>query len=225
MLTSRARTILAAEGPTALLRRGARFVARLLVVVERVYLYRIDLTELPPSPDSPWLDTFTTNFLCSNEDADRLVAQGYEDVRGWVLWSSRPLRRGAVAFCVYSGTRLAHVGWLGLSKEAKECFDDVPYAIDFARGEGWTGGVFTSSAFRGMGLMRHSYSRRLAYLRAHGCVMSRAMVRVGNVPSQRAISRTVASTRVRVLHLRLFGWHWLRQGPSEEAVPLASARG
>ncbi|MBE9505775.1 MAG: hypothetical protein IMY84_03085 [Chloroflexi bacterium] len=227
MLASRARTILAAEGPAALLWRGARFSVRLLakyVVIERLYLYRIDLAELPPSPDPPRLDAFTTHFLCSNEDADRVVAQGCEDVRERLLGSSRYLRRGAVAFCGYSGTKLVHVGWLGLSKEAKECFDDVPYAIDFARGDGCTGGVFTSSEFRGRGLMRYSYSRRLAYLKAHGCVTSRSVMRVGNEPPQRAASRTVASTRVRALHLRLFGWHCLRQASSEEVVPLAGAR-
>ncbi len=228
MLKSRARTVLATEGYAALLWRGVRFPAWLLakyVVIERLYLYRIDLAELPPSPEPPGLDAFATHFLCSNEDADRVVAHGYEDVRERLLGSSRHLRGGAIAFCVYSGTKLAHVGWLGLSKEAKECFDDVPYAIDFARGEGCTGGVFTISECRGKGLQQYSYSRRLAYLRAHGCVISRSDVRVGNVPSQRAMSRTVASTRVRALHLRLFGWHCLRQGASEEVIPLASGPG
>lgn len=226
MLASRARTILAEEGPAALLWRGVHFSARLLakrVLIERLYLYRIDLTELPPLPAPPRLDAFSTHFLCSNEDADRIVTQGYEDLRERLLGSSRCLRRGAVVFCVYSGTRLAHVGWLGLSKEAKECFDDVPYAIDFARGEGCTGGVFTFSEFRGRGLMQYSYSRRLAYLRAHGCATSHSVVRVGNVSSQRAMWQAVASTRVRALHLRLFGWHCLRQASSEEVVPLVRA--
>jgi len=151
-----------------------------------VFLYHHHLRERDATAFQPRLAEFEHRVVESNAQADELAASGYEDFRQLFLFSTRNLSRGAVAFCVYAGWRLAHIGWVAMSGTSKQCVDPYPFDVEFERGEACTGGTYTVPEFRGKGLMAYGYYERFEYLRRLGYTSSRNSVELSNASSQRA---------------------------------------
>ncbi len=192
-LISRARDILRTEGAGALLWHTLGFVGFLFRRVYRrqdVYLYQHNLVPRPRDNFLPSLESYDLRIVHSNEEANRLVAEGLEDFRSVFVFSPRSLeKRGAIAFCVYVESELAHIGWIALDEDAKSCIDVLPYSVAFGEGQVCTGGTRTVPKYRGRGLMAYGYYERLEYLRERGYVSSRNAVEVTNVASQKAHAR------------------------------------
>ena len=192
-LISRARDILRTEGAGALLWHTLGFVGFLFRRVFRrqdVYLYEHNLVPRPRDKFLPRLESYDSRIVHSNEEADRLVAEGLEDLRAAFVFSRGPLeKKGAVAFCVYVGSELAHIGWVALDEESKRCVDALPFRVAFEERQACTGGTRTVPKYRGRGLMAYGYYERLEYLRKRGYVSSRCSVEVTNMASQKAHSR------------------------------------
>lgn len=191
-LSARALAILRTEGSMALLRHtltyGA-FLSRRVIRYNRSYLYLHDVRAREEEKFLPRLDSWDVRIIHSNAEADAVAAEGFEDLRKVFVHSPESLRRGAIAFCIYVERALAHIGWLALTPQAKECVDRLPYTVDFANGESCTGGTYTVPRFRGKGLMAYGYFLRFEYLRRLGYSSSRNAVRVNNRASQKAHSR------------------------------------
>ena len=186
---ARSRTIIRQEGLLSLARHAVAFAGELNKRVFRrrdVFLYRHSLKERDSGAFRPRLQEFELHILENDARADELASAGYEDFRQLFLFSTRNLSRGAVAFCVYVGKRLAHIGWLAMSDTAKRCVDPYPFHVAFDQGEACTGGTYTVPEFRGKGLMAYGYYERFEYLRKLGYTSSRNSVERGNVASQRA---------------------------------------
>lgn len=192
-LTSRARDILRTEGAGALLWHTLGFVGFLFRRVYRrhdVYLYEHNLVPRPRDKYLPRLEAYDLRIVHTNREADRLVAEGLEDLRSVFVFSRRHLEeRGAIAFCVYVGSELAHVGWVALDEESKRCIDALPYRVAFGERQACTGGTHTLPKYRGRSLMAYGYYERLEYLRERGYVSSRNAVAVTNIASQKAHAR------------------------------------
>jgi hypothetical protein len=219
-LISRARDILRTEGAGGLLRHTLRFVDFLFRYVYRrqdVYLYEHDLLPRPRDKFLPRLDSYDLKVVHSNEEADRLVAEGREDLRSVFVLSRGPLKKGAIAFCVYAGSELVHIGWLALDEESKRCIDGLPYRVAFGERQACTGGTHTLPKYRSRGLMAYGYYERFEYLRERGYVSSRNAVDVTNVASQKAHAR-FAPTVYAVGHYKKLLW-WT----SWKEEPLASS--
>jgi len=216
------------EGWIALFVRAARFSRYLLgrtFRVERVYVCRFDLAGLESWPRPTVPRGVEVWVVASNDDAEVLARQGFEDVRELILRAERSLDAGCVALCIYHGRRLAHVGWVACSARAKERIDDVPYAVDFAHGEACTGGVFTFSEYRGRGLMPYSFRLRLEYLARTGRLASLAVVDRANTASLRAMSRVGPFVRRSVFHVKLPGVNYVRDdGPVEQVLQSLNER-
>ena len=186
---ARSRSLLREEGLLSLLRHTVAFAG---VFVRRVYrrrdvfLYHHHLVERDGSAFQPRLAEFEHHVVESNAQADELVAAGYEDFRQLFLFSARNLSRGAVAFCVYVGRRLAHIGWVATTETGRLGVDPYPFNVAFDQGEACTGGTYTVPEFRGKGLMAYGYYERFEYLRKLGYTSSRNSVEHNNVSSHRA---------------------------------------
>lgn len=178
----------------------------------RFYLYEHRHVVRDSTPFLPSLDAFDEYFVSSNDEADRL-ARDRQDFRDIVPRARLALERGAVAYCVYTGHELAHVGWLATSAPARRVLDHLGYNVDFESGEGWTGAAFTGVAFRGRGLLSYSCLRRFEYLLDSGVDRSRAAVDMGNAGSHRTTMRFGPRVYATGRQLRLFRWRRWKERP------------
>lgn len=189
MLFRRAFRLLKKEGPLYLLNRLFAFVRYLWgrwFAHRTVYLYEHSLVSRDRGQFLPRMDSWELRVMASNDDADRIAAEGFEDCREAFVFAHRSLDAGAVAFCVYAGKELAHVGWLAVDARGKKVVDKFPFHVAFENGQACTGGTYTIPKYRGLGLMPYGYFERFEYLRARGFTSTRNSVAVDNVSSHRA---------------------------------------
>lgn len=76
----------------------------------------------------PKVQNFTIRVISSNQQADELAADGIE-FRSNIRHARLSLDKGAIAFCFFVDGELAHIGWVALSKEAKNTFDHTPTGL------------------------------------------------------------------------------------------------
>ncbi len=201
LLVRRGFTLLRKEGPVYFAKRMFSFSGYLVrrhFINQTVYLYEHSLESRDRQDYLPHLDSWELRVIHSNEDADAVAADGFEDYRDTFVFARRSLDKGAVAFCVYTNKELAHVGWLAVDAEGKGAVYRFPFEVAFENGQACTGGTYTIPKFRGRGLMPYGYFERFEYLRARGFTSSRNSVTVDNVASHKAHSRFSPH------HL----WHW-----------------
>lgn len=212
-LLRRAKHIFRKEGLRPLLWRGFRYLKRILVTYLNVYLYEHTLSERNESDFLPRIHDFTFKIVHSNAEADRLAATMGCDFRQDFIGARAGLDKGAVAFCVFVNGDIAHIGWVGLSSEAKNSFDPVPYHVDFSSGEACTGGTYTVPKYRGMGLMAYVYCKRFEYLRERGITVSRNAVTVDNAASQKVHAKFGPRIYARARYLRVLNLKIWRERP------------
>jgi hypothetical protein len=218
---AKAVAVLREEGPYRLLKRILAFLVSGVAVDWTLYLYEHSLVERDRTRYLPRLDAWQLRVIHSNDEADAVAAGGFEDFRKAVRPARRRLQAGAVAFCVYVGAELAHVGWLALDQAGKDSFDRVPYGVAFASGQACTGGTYTVPKYRGHRLMPYGYYVRLEYLRRKGFTTSRNVVGVSNVASQKAHAGFDPAIRGIGHYRRVLWWHSWR----EEPLPDGPCRG
>ena len=163
-------------------------VRRYVLDYRRLYLYQHHHREWPEGAFLSPPDAFEECFVATNAEADALV-HGREDFRTIIRRARRGLDHGAVAFCIYDGSHLAHIAWLATSAEGRSALDSLGFQVRFDDGEGWTGAAYTVPAYRGRGLLTYSCYRRFGYLLQHGCRTSRGAVGVRNQVSHHATMR------------------------------------
>jgi len=208
--------VLRKEGPAGLLRRAGAFIAFLgsrAVCAETAYLYEHSVVPRDRNQFLPRLDSWELRVMRSNAEADAVAAEGFEDFRDAFVFARRSLDAGAVAFCVYVGSELAHVGWLAVDAAGKKSIDRAPYSVAFDSGQGCTGGTYTIPAYRGKGLMPYVCFERFEYLRARGFTSSRNCVEVSNVASQKAHARFNPTIYGTGRFRKVLWWHSWREEP------------
>ena len=209
----RAKDIFQTEGLAPLLRRGFNFVRGWFFGYGHYYLYKHTIEERNESDFMPRIDDFSVNIICSNKEADELAeATGFDFRRRFVKDKNR-LDKGAIAFCVFVGKELAHIGWVALSEEAKKTIDPLPYKVDFANNEACTGGTLTIPEYRGKGLMVYGYYRRFQFLKEKGVVASRNAVSTSNIASQRAHAKFEPKIYAEARYLKLLWWRFWKERP------------
>jgi len=169
------------QGPLALVEESTR---RYVFDVPSFFLYEHEHRRWSPGRFASLPAVFEECFVTGNAAADR-VAETHCDIRGLVPAARRALDSGAVAFCVYHGRDVAHVGWLATTTAARRAIDRLGYDVRFDRGEAWTGAAFTVPRFRNQGLLTYSCLRRFDYLLESGFLVSRAAVATDNAASHR----------------------------------------
>ena len=212
-LCREARRLYQSEGLVSLARRAFAFPFHWLWQHETYYLYATDiLMERSEAHFVSRLPPFTMHIVSTNEEADELEAHGLE-FRSYVSNARKRLEKGAIAFCFFVGNELANMAWVALSQEALASFNDPPLKVDFAAGEAYSGGVWTSPKYRGLGFNAYCYFKILEYMRERGKLVSRAAIAVPNVVSQRATGKIGTSVHAEARYLRILWWKWWKERP------------
>jgi hypothetical protein len=214
----RAREIYRTEGLMPLLGRGFIFLLGHLFYYESVYLYQHTIKARNEADFLPRTGDFTLEIVTTRRQADELAAAGL-DFGSHHPDGRRGLEKGAVAFCFFIEGRLAHIGWVAMNEEAKNSFDSFPYRVNFADGQGCTGGTWTHPDYRGRGLMVYGYFKRFEFLRERGFTSSRNAVAVGNIASQKAHVRFGPEVYARARYLKILWWRSWREWPVEGSPP------
>ena len=214
-LSRRAKQIYQTEGLRSLIRRGFAFLAYCLFERQTYYLYA-DRTEgflsLHEADFKPSIDGFILKVVSSNEEADELEAEGFQ-FRSHVQNSQQRLDKGAVAFCIFVGSELAHIAWAALSKEAQSSIGEPPYKVDFSNREGCTGDIWTNSEYRRMGLSSYVYTRRLRFMLNNGIVTNRTVANKRNVISQQYSAKVDSNMCGEGRYLRVLWWKSWKETP------------
>lgn len=232
MLMRRSVALLRSDGMAELLRHGLAFLGFLvgrLFFARTVYLYKHEIQLRERARFLPRLDSWELRIIHSNAEADQVAAEGLQDLRDVFVFSHRSLDKGAIAFCVYVGGELAHVGWVAVDAAGKNSVDKIPFRVAFAAKEACTGGTYTIPKFRGKGLMGYGYYERLEYLREKGFVVSRNSVTISNIASQKVHAKFNPVIYGKARYRKVLRWESWREmrlpgGPCRGMPPEAPDR-
>ena len=211
-LINRTKEVYRLEGLFPLLRRVFAYLRENSFCRGTYFLYEHHIIERDETEFMPKIDNFTFRILENVREIDELKLQGINlkphtaNVRQW-------LEIGAVAFCVFKDNELIHVGWVVLTKKAKEQLEPFPYHVDFLNNEACTGGTWTKPNYRGRGLMGYSYFKRFQFLKEKGICTSRNVVAIKNIASQRAHAKFQPRIYAKAHFLRLLSWKSWREVP------------
>ncbi len=205
--------VLQKEGLIPLLRKGFTFLARYFFRYGTYYLYEHTMRERNEADFMPKIQNFAVHIVSTNQKADELVANGF-DFRSYAIYIRRNLDRGAIAFCIFIGRELAHLGLVAMTEEAKNTLDPVPYRVDFLNKEACTGGTVTIPKYRGKGLMAYGYYKRFQFLRERGIVTSRNAVGTKNIASQRVHAKFGPRIYAKARYLKILWWQYWNETPT-----------
>ena len=165
-LLRRAERIRQTEGLIPLVRRGLAFARWNIFRYGTYYLYEHttdNIRYLNEAALMPRVDDFTFEIISTNGEADELEADGLE-FRSQAIHARETLDKGAVAFCIFAGRELAHIGWVAMTEEAKKSLDEFPFEVDFSDNKAVTTRVWTKPKYRGMGLMTDGIFIRIKHI-------------------------------------------------------------
>ncbi len=217
-LFNRAKKIFKDEGLYTLFSRTLRYIEKIgkrLFIFEHYYILEHTPRALNEADYIPRIQNITFKMIFSNHQADEIARQGFEDLRDRPIMvdARQCLDKGAVAFCFYAGSELAHSCFIATSEKAKNTFDILPYKIDFAHGQACTGGTVTLPKFRGNGLMSYGYFKRMEYLLQQGYKTSRNAISVNNTASKKAHARFNPDVYAKARLLKIAHWSFWKETP------------
>lgn len=215
-LLIRARYILRDEGFISFMRSVCAFLLYLasnLYIHRSLYLYQHTVKERNEADFLPRVTNITCKVISTNDQADDLVRQGFDDFRQQVPEFQSHVDKGAIAFCFFVGREFAHIGWVALTEEAKSQVDSYPYHVNFADRQACTGGTLTILKYRGKGLMAYGYFKRLEFLREHGITTSRNAVDIRNTTSQKAHAKLGPIVYARAYYTKILWWKFWKEVP------------
>ena len=223
ILARRGNDILQKDGLTALLTRAFKFLVRYFFQYGTFYIYKHTMQERNESDFMPKIKDFTFQIVFTNEQANELATRGC-DFRSYSIHATRRLEKGAIAFCVFVGRELAHVGWVAMSEEAKNTFDYLPYRVDFSNKEACTGGTLTIPKYEGKGLMMYGYYQRFKFLRECGIKASRNVVNANNIASQRVHAKFGPEVYAKARYLKILAWKLWKETQLPDSIQTNSGR-
>ena len=218
-LSRKAKHIYQTEGFLTLLQRGFRFLVYCVFEYRSYWLYDEPTpngTSLKEVDFMPRVDDFTFKLVTSNQEADEMEAQGFE-FRSQVPNAAEKLDRWAVAFCIFVGNELAHIVWFAMNQEAKDAFNELPYKLDFSKGEVCSAAAWTHPKYRRMGLNRYSHFKRSQYKADKGIATSKSAIAKANIAMQSSYSGPVPNKYAEGRYLRILWWNsWKERQLSAE---------
>ena len=218
-LFRRAKLVIRNDGSIAFIRSAFTFIVSRIFFYKTYYLYKYDIEELDEAAYLPRTQDFTLKIVSSNREADEMAADGY-DMRYWYPVYSKRLDKGAVAFCLFIGRELAHIGWVGVNSRAKASLGEVPYKVSYSNNEAFSGCVWTDPKYRRLGLQRYGYFKRRQFLKDCGKTVGRAAIATNNAGTITMAEKIGAQRYGRGRLVKLLGWQFWKERP----VNLGAAR-
>ena len=215
VLLRRAKDVFQTEG-LAVLARWA--VTRWLFEHADYYLYRNSVKDTSPTDFMPRIQDFTCKIVHTNDEADELATTIGSDFRQCFIDARERLDKGAIAFCIFVKSEIAHIGWVALSEEAKKAMHPIPQKVDFSANEAYVSGGVTIPEYRGKGLSGHNFAIRMQFLRQRGVTLIRGAVRVNNIAPQILALRHGAEMYARARYLRILWYKSWKEKPTTEAL-------
>lgn len=202
----RAKNIFQTEGLIPLLRQGVAFLIGHFFRYRTYYLYHLDtLEELDEADFMPRILNFTFKVAATNQQADELATDGL-DFRSHVINARQRLDKGAIAFCIFIDSELAHISWLAMTEQAKKTLDALPYKVDFSSNEAYTSAVETKPKYRKLGLMGYAQFKILQFLRERSIVVVRVVAARNNIAPQRVYAKLGAKLYAAARYLKILWW-------------------
>jgi len=207
------------RGLPGLLRRGFAFLLCCFFEYRTFYLTGYNLESLPQLDEAafvPRVDGLSFRVVCSNKDPDALEAECLEFASAsgdFRFDARRALDGGAIACCIYVGKELASIGWIALTRHAMDSLNERRMRIDFARGESFTGNMWTNPKYRGMGLRLYRMYKKRRLLAEKGIKATRGYAAKRNVDAVRGIGRIDSTVDGEARYLRILWWKSWRETP------------
>ena len=204
-LISLAKNTLQKDGLSTFLGKLAAFPHNFMsgCMFKRFYVYEHRIIARNEADYLPKALDFIFHIVESHDQAEKLAREGLNVYTGFEQ-ARKYLDKGAIAFCIFAGNKLAHNGWLALSDEAKSSFEPWPYRVNFPY-QGCTGGTETKKEFEGNGLMTYVYYKRFEYLRQRGIFSAKNIVDTTNIASNKVHGK-FNPLRKRGYYLRIGYW-------------------
>ncbi|MFC2039466.1 hypothetical protein ACFLST_01615 [Chloroflexota bacterium] len=204
-----AKQIFTTHGLVALVRQGFSFVIPpQLFEYGTYYLYEDateNITRLNEADFMPKIDNFTLKIVSTNHEADELEAKGLEFRSHDRIYRDR-LDKGAIAFCIFVGRDLAHVGWVAMNEQAQKAVLRLPLQIKFSNDEAFSGGSRTNRRYRGNGLHVYSTFKLTEYLCDKGRVVNRGAVQTSSIVSQKTFAKFGHRIYAEARYLKILWW-------------------
>ncbi len=216
VLFGRAKHVLQTEGLVPLLRRGYAFLLGYFLRYENYYLYEYRLDERSEADFMPSNQDFTFKIVSTKEQADGLVADGFE-FRSSDGSQIERLGKGAIAVCVFVGRELAHIGWVAMNEEAKKSIIDIPFQVDFPDNKAFAGGVWTNPKYRRIGFHTYSFFKRLQFLKERGIIVAQGVVATSNIAPQRVNAKFNSKIYAEARYLKILWWKSWKEKPLTES--------
>jgi len=210
LISIRAKDTLRKEGLISLARKGFTSLLLYFFRYQTCYVYEHTIGEMNEADFKPRIQDYTVQIISTKQQADELAAAGFE-FRSHTIHASRKLDKGAIAFCIFVGRELAHIGWIAMTEEAKKAVDHHPYYVDFANNEACTGATQTMPQYRGRGLMTYGYYIRFQFLRERGVRISRNSVDTNNIASQKVHAKFGPKICVEARYLKILRWRFWKE--------------
>ena len=145
-----------------------------------------------------------TDFMPTTSDFTMHIVS--TKFRSYQPRQSRGFDIGAIAFCIFVGQELAHIGWVALTEEAKPYIDSWRYQVDFVNKEACTGSSSTLPQYLGKGFFKYGYYKRFEYLTNMGIEKVIASVDINNTASNNMHAKFHPKIRAKVRYLKFSAW-------------------
>ncbi len=206
----RAADVLRAEGPRGLWEAVAAhlsYSAHRLCGSTDYVIHVTDTADCVVGLTAPTVEGLEVHVLTDEREVERLLSEGYEDVRRVVKRARQRLQGGAVGICAFVNRDVAHVEWVAFTEAAGRTIDVPACFVNHDKREALWGGAYTVGRFRKMGIFRHVMACALRYCQEHGYDVVVGTTQVRNVPSVRGQDPYGPRVRAGVRHRRFLTWH------------------
>lgn len=193
------------EGFISLLRAIINDISsRLPFEIETFYIRECEIMRRDEFNWLPKIDDYQCKILTKTTQLNEIINDGYNLSSLKISSAKYRLKNGAVAFFIFIRKKLVGWGWVALTEQAKNTFNDYPYKIDFGNGEACLGSVWTHPKYRRQGLLRYLMYKREQYLLDMGIARSYMIIRKYNIASQRAVDKRGDRICAEARYLRIF---------------------
>ena len=213
MLLIRAKQVYRTGGLMYLVWRALVFVVRWFFQYRTYYLYEQaleDIRKLNEADYIPKIDNYTFKVISTNQESDDLEADGLE-FRSHVPNARKRLDKGAIAFCIFVGQELAHIGWIALTQQAKDTLPEPPYKLDFLSKEACGSDTWTNRKYRRRGLRLCSVFKRYEFMLNNGIMISRSAIAKKNIASQKGRAKFSPRIYAEGRYLKILWWKFWRE--------------